>query len=212
MNVLIFAATGRTGRRVVQRALDAGYDVTGIARTPAKLGVSHERLVVKQGDITQYSSFVDALDGQDAVISAVGGGGRIFRRVTLFSEGITNIIRAMNKHGVSRLLPISAPGTNPNRDPNLPLFYEIFQKIFSPMYTDMHRMEEIIRNSDLDWTIVRPSALKDDVDLEQGTYRATVGYSHPESGVTTRDHLAEFMINQLDSDEFVREGVAIVSV
>jgi putative NADH-flavin reductase len=212
MNVMIFGATGRTGRRLVQRALDAGHDVTGIARTPAKLDIRHECLVVEHGDITEYSSFADALAGQDVVVSAVGGGGRILRRVTLFSDGITNIIRAMNDHEVSRLLVISAPGANPDRDPNLPLFYEIFQKIFSPMYTDLHRMEEIIRDCDLDWTIVRPSALKDEVDLETGTYQSTVGYSHPDSGITTRDHLAEFIIDQIDTDEYVRDGVAVVSV
>lgn len=211
MNVVIFGATGQTGRRLVQRALEDGHTVTAVVRTPADLGLSHSRLVIDQGDVTRYDSIVDSLAGQDAVISAIGGGG-VFRRVTLYSESIENIITAMNEYDVSQLLAITAGGTHPGRDPNNPLFFELFVKgiLLRRVYADMKRMEQIVESSGLDWTIVRPSGLSNDPG--NGTYRVTVGYSVPESTTTTRDDLAEFLVGELSAREYSEKGVAVVTV
>jgi putative NADH-flavin reductase len=71
-------------------------------------------------------------------------------------------------------------------------------------------MEAIVGESDLAWTIVRPSELTDDEGT--GDYRTKVGYSFPESSTTTRDDLAEFIVEELEANQFLREGVAIVTV
>jgi putative NADH-flavin reductase len=211
MNVAIFGATGRTGRRIVGRALDNGHRVTAVGRTPSKLDVSHDCLAVEQGDVKNSDSFADALQGQDAVVSAVGKES-VLRHVSLYSEGITNIIRAMNEHSVSRLIAISSGGTYPGRDPNNSLFYElVIKRVFlRRVYADMNRMEDIIKATDLDWTIVRPSGLSEDEGT--GNYRAKAGYSVPVSSTTTRDDLAEFIVEELDSEQFLQEGVAVVTV
>lgn len=211
MNVVIFGATGQTGRRLVQRALDDGHTVTAVARTPANLEISHDRLVLNRGDITRYDSITGSVQGQDAVISAVGGG-RLLRRVTLYSEGVENIIAAMDEHGVSRFLAITAGGTRPGHDPNNPLFFELIVKgiLLRRVYADMKRMEQIVENSDLDWTLIRPSGLSNAPG--DGTYRVKVGYSVPESSTTTRDDLAEFIITELSTHAYNKEGVAVVTV
>lgn len=210
MKVVVFGATGRTGRRVVERALDNGHHVTGIARTPSKLELTHESLYLEQGDVLDYESFADLLQGQDAVISTIGKESYL-SRVTLYSEGITNIVRGMNEHGVSRLIAITAGGTHPGWDRNNAVFYELFIKriLLRGQYQDMRRMEAIIQESDVDWTIVRPSGLSDDEGT--GNYRAKVGYSFSESSTTTRDDLAEFIVEELEMNQFVRDGVAVVT-
>ncbi|WP_435346337.1 NAD(P)-dependent oxidoreductase [Haloarchaeobius sp. HRN-SO-5] len=92
------------------------------------------------------------------------------------------------------------------------MFYEVLIKrvFLRRVYADMRRMEDRIRATDLDWTIVRPSGLSE--DNGSGNYRAKVGYSDPESSTTTRDDLAEFIVEELDSEQFLNEGVAVVTV
>jgi len=211
MNVVVFGATGRTGRRVVRRALDDGHHVTGIARTPSKLDLKHESLDVERGDVLDYESFADLLQGQDAVVSTIGKESYL-SRVTLYSEGITNVVRAMREHGVSRLIAITSGGTYPGWDRNNALFYEVlFKRIFlRGEYQDMRRMEALVRDTDLEWTIVRPSALSDDEGT--GSYRTKIGYSFSESSTTTRDDLAEFIVEELETGQFIRDGVAVVTV
>lgn len=211
MNIVVFGATGRTGRRVVERALESGHEVIGIARTPSKMGLTHERLTLVQGDILDYDSFANVFQGQDAVVSTVGKE-EYFSSVKLYSEGIENVIRAMDEYGVSRLVAISSGGTHPGWDRKNSVFYELLIKriLLRGEYTDMRRMEELIMDTDLDWTIVRPSGLSDTEGT--GEYRAKVGYSVPESNTTTRDDLAEFIADELESDQFLREGVAVVNV
>ncbi|POG53703.1 epimerase [Haloferax sp. Atlit-12N] len=211
MNIAVFGATGRTGRRVVRRSLDDGHHVTAVVRTPSKLDVNHDRLTVEQGDVTNYDSFADTLQGSDAVVSTIGKES-VLGRVSLYSDGITNIIQAMTEHDVSRLIAISSGGTYPGWDSNNAVFYELLIKrvLLRRVYADMKRMEDIVVETDLDWTIVRPSGLSDDTG--SGNYRATVGYSDPESSTTTRDDLAEFIVEELDSGQFLQQGVAVVTV
>lgn len=211
MKVVVFGATGRSGRRVVKRALDEGHAVTGIARTPSKMELTHAQLTLVRGDILNYDSFANVFEGQDAIISTVGKGER-FGSVELYSEGIENIIRAMETYGLSRLIAITSGGTYPGWDRKNSIFYELLIKrvLLRGEYMDMKRMEDRIMDTNLEWTVVRPSGLTD----EEGTgeYRVKIGYSIPESNTTTRDDLAEFIVDELESNQFVREGVAVVNV
>ena len=211
MNIVVFGATGQSGRRIVRYALDEGHTVTAIARTPVDLEMSHDCLAIDRGDVTKYESFADSLQGQDAVISAIGGGG-LLRRVTLYSEGIKNTITAMNAHDVSRLIGITAGGTHPGRDPINSVVFEWIVKgvLLRRVYTDMRRMEQIIENSELDWTIVRPSGLSNDPG--DGSYQTEVGYSIPEKETTTRDDLAAFIVDEIYANEYIRKGVAVVTM
>jgi len=148
--------------------------------------------------------------GTSAVVSTIGAG-RYLRRVVLYSQGIANVIRSMDEHGVARLIAISSGGTRPGWDRNTPAFYELLIKrvLLRGEYRDMRHMEAVIRDSDLAWTILRPSWLSDVAGT--GDYRTKVGYSFPERSTTTRDDLAAFIVEELETDGFLREGVAIVS-
>ena len=106
MNLIVFGATGGTGRHVVAQALSAGHTVTAVARRPEMLNKTHEQLHVVRGDVFESATFIQALAGQDAVVSALGV--RSQTPTTLFSAGVAQIMAAMHMHGVNRLVCISA--------------------------------------------------------------------------------------------------------
>ena len=108
MKLLVFGATGGTGREIVAQALDQGHVVTAFVRNPAALTTKHERLKLAQGDVLEYPSVEAAVPGQDAVLSALGV--RKLRKNTILSDGTKNLIRAMEQHGVKRFVCESSLG------------------------------------------------------------------------------------------------------
>lgn len=111
--IALFGATGRTGRRVLVRALAAGHEVRALVRDPAELGVAHDRLTVIPGDVLDPAAVARTIAGSDAVLSLFGqvkGSPR-----TLQAEGTRAIVNAMRRHGVSRLVTLSGGGLAPSR-------------------------------------------------------------------------------------------------
>src|SRR5690348_1732797 len=102
MKLLIIGSTGGTGRELVKQGLEQGHQVKAFARTPSKVGMSHQNLRIAQGDVTAYASIEAAVQGQDAVLCALGT--RVIRKNTIQSEGTRNIILAMRKNGIKRLV------------------------------------------------------------------------------------------------------------
>src|SRR6185437_11968559 len=94
MNVLVFGASGATGREVVKQALDRGHSVRAFVRDPGKLQIKHARLALTIGDVTEYTSVEGALRGTDAVASALGSGNSLNSHPALI-DGVQNIVRAM---------------------------------------------------------------------------------------------------------------------
>ncbi|HLE57871.1 MAG TPA: NAD(P)H-binding protein, partial [Rhodothermia bacterium] len=101
--ILIVGATGGTGRQLVARALERGHEVTAFVRNPSEPAIEHSRLTVVQGDVLDPSSLDAAMRGQEAVVSALGHK-RYFYPTRILSEGTRNILDAMARHGVSRLV------------------------------------------------------------------------------------------------------------
>src|SRR5579872_234956 len=167
MNVLIIGANGGTGRPAVELALEAGHRVTAMVRDPAKLPITHPNLTIIIGDIMQPDTFKIFLKGQDVVISAIGvSGGNLFsdKPTTLYSQGITNLLAAMEQYGVKRFFCISASALEVS--PVIPWYARfaakyVIQKLLKHMYADLRLMEGIIKASNAEWTIVRPPQLTD---------------------------------------------------
>ena len=114
---------------------------------------------VVQGDVLDGGVASDAVDGQEAVLVALGAGAAAERTAAVSSLGTLNVIRSMQRYHVRRLVVLSAGGTQPGPDPNLPW---AFERIIKPLflkhaYADLRRMETSVRQSELDWTIVRAS-------------------------------------------------------
>ncbi len=209
MKVLIVGATGRTGRLLVKGALERGHDVTALARAPEKLGDLAGRVRVVAGDVLDGGVVSDAVDGQDAVLVALSAAHKK-SEPAVNALGTLNVIRSMQRYQVPRLVVLSASGTQPGRDPNLPWAYE---KVVKPLflkhaYADLRRMETSVRQSELDWTIVRVSGALTD-GPPRGAYRAEPGYSLPGGRRIARADVAEYMLDQLTLRDDVGHAVAV---
>ena len=211
MKVAIFGATGGTDRIIIRRALERGYEVTAAARNPSALLGGHERLRVVKADVLQPQTLEAVVEDQDAVITSVSVGNAVKegRKPTiLFSEGTRNVIAAMERQGVRRLVCLSSSAVEP--DPALGI---IFGKIMRPlmfkeMYADMSRMEREVGSSGLDWIIVRPSTLTDN----PASGRYVLGIDRiPKGWRVPREDVAEFVLDQLRDDRYLGRAVAITS-
>jgi len=209
MNVLVVGATGRTGRLLTRGALQRGHAVTALVRAPEKLGDLAGKVRVVAGDVLDGGVVSDAVDGQDAVLVALSAAHRR-RAPAVNALGTLNVIRSMQRYGVRRLIVLSASGTQIGRDPNLPWIFDrvIKPALMGPAYDDLRRMETSVRQSELDWTIVRVSGALTD-GAPTGRYRAEPGYSLPGGRRLARADVAEYMLDQLTLKDDIGHAVAV---
>ena len=200
MKVLIIGATGATGQILMREALAQGHEVTALARNPsALLAPEDHRLRVLQGNALDASEVEAAVAGQDAVLSALGT--RSARPTTLFSESTHNLISAMDKHGVRRLVCITGIGVGDSKGHVGFLYDRIIRPfVVKNVYDDKERQEEAIKQSDLDWVIVRPARLTD--EPAKGEYRVYLGGSYTAKTISRADVTA-FMLAQLTDNTYV---------
>jgi|FLYN01.1.fsa_nt_gi putative NADH-flavin reductase len=199
MKVAIFGASGRTGVLLVEKALAAGHSVVAFLRNPAKLTIQHERLSTVQGDFHNLEKVEEAVRGVDAVLT-VAAPSRV---------GLENIIQAMKKHGVRRLISATGAGV-PDPDDRPRLIHkaiDLLIRVLSPeAYKNGIGQVEAIRASELDWTIVRAPMLTDQPG--DGNYR--VGYVGKDMGFQlSRTDLAEFMLKQLNDSTYLRKAPVV---
>jgi putative NADH-flavin reductase len=207
MRIAIFGASGRTGQHLVRQALDAGHHVVAFVRSPAKLGIHHERLSVVPGDVQDVAQVEKAVTGADAVISALGPTSNTPEYKV--SQGIENILAAMEKQGIRRLVISAGAGVGDANDkPRLfnKAMNVLLNVVARHVYEDMRRSVEIVRASDLDWTIVRVPMLTDG----PATGNIQVGYVGKGMGPRlSRADMATFMLQQATSDSYLRQAPAI---
>lgn len=207
MKITIFGATGQTGLYLVALALEAGHEVTVLIRTPSKLVIDDHRLTVLKGDITNADQVADAIAGADAVISVLGPTSN--RPDFVISQGIKHIITAMGKHGVRRLVVSAGAGvSDPNDKPGI--FNKVIGaivRIFSRyVYEDMVSAVTLVRQSNLDWTVVRVPMLTNE-PARGGIKVAYVGKGL-RSRITRAD-LADFMLGQVDDMTHLHQAPAV---
>jgi putative NADH-flavin reductase len=210
MKLTIFGATGATGTSLVQQALTAGHDVTAVVRDPARLAIpARHRLRIVTADVLDAAAISPAVDGEDAVISAVGPG---TGASTLRQDGTHSIIQAMQKTGTRRLLIVSGSivadeGDSPfTRYLLKPLARRTFLR---HVCADMRRAEDEIHASNLDWTIMRPPSLTD--KAARGTYRTATDRNLPHGFSISRADLAACMLTLPDNPASVHRHVAIAN-
>jgi putative NADH-flavin reductase len=210
MKVTVFGATGRIGEQVLRQALDAGHKVTAVVRDPARLEVRHPALeVATVPGLTDPEVLGPALEGSDAAISGVGPRGR--KDGPVASNATRGILGAMQASGVRRLVVVSAVPVGPvpqgesfvNRRILLPLIGVVAREV----YVDLAAMEDEIRRSATEWTIVRPPKLVN--RPLTGRYRTCVGGNVPRGYSISRADVAHAMLAALDDPATVRQAVGI---
>ncbi len=203
MQLIIFGATGGTGRELLKQSLEQGHTVTAYARNPDKIDdLKQSNLRVVRGDILDAAAVESAAAGHDAVLSAIGAGAG---RTTLREEGTRNIVEAMENTGVRRLVCQSSLGVGDSHA-NLQPFtkYIIISVFLRHAFADHERQETVVRQSSLDWTIVRPPHLTN--GPRTGVYRH--GFSTRDRrirGKISRADVADFMLDQLTDSTYVHQ-------
>jgi putative NADH-flavin reductase len=201
VKVLIIGATGSTGRILLEKALEQGHQVTALARNPSAVAPREYRPRVLGGNVLDPEAVEAAVAGQDAVLSALGT--RSTKPTTLFSESTHNVISAMDKQGVRRLVCVTGIGVGDSKGHVGFLYDRIIRPfVVKNVYEDKERQEEAIKQSDLDWVIVRPARLTD--EPARGKYRVFLGGSYTAKTISRAD-VAAFMLAQLTDDTYVRK-------
>jgi len=208
VKIAVFGSTGKTGRLLIDQALAEKYTVAAFARHPEKIGDATEGLTVIVGELDNPAAIDRAVDGADAVVSLLGQGRPV--RGTPCANGTRNILAAMSKAGVRRIVAIAtASAADPlDRPPLRSRLLIGFARVFMrPAYDDAVATAQAVRESDRDWTIVRPPLLRDG----PRTGRVKTGYLG--DGVTgtylSRANAADFMLRQLKSDQYVGQAPVV---
>ena len=207
MRLLVFGATGPTGRELVAQALAQGHEVTAFARRPDAVHARQGKLRVAQGDaMRDPQSIAEALKGQDAALCALGTGKVLFP-ARLQERSMGHIVPAMERAGVKRFILMSAFGVGHTaRDaPLVPRL--MYATVLAGVFGDKARGEETVRSSSLDWTIVYPTILTD--GPRTGVYRAGETIELQGLPQISRADVAHFMLAQLASEAYLRRGVAL---
>jgi len=207
MKITVFGATGKIGRLVVAQALEQGHEVTAFARNPQKVEQTHANLQVVQGDVLDYSAVEKAIIGRDAIVAALGM--PLMNNEKLRSKGTANIIRAMETTGVKRLICLSGLGAGDSME-ILPFHYKylLAPLIFRRVFADHTLKESYIKNSQLDWIIVRPANFTK--GAYTGKYREDIkaGDKPPRLRISHHD-VADFLVRQLSDDTYLHKTPVI---
>jgi putative NADH-flavin reductase len=205
--ILILGATGPTGRLITSQALERGHIVTAIVRSPEKAAEFKGARIIL-GDARDENTLREAVTGQDAVVSALGTPASPFREVTLLSKATRALVKVMKAEQVSRLVAITGIGAGDSRGHGGLIFDNvIFPLLLRHVYADKNRQEAIIRESGLDWTLVRPSILNNKPDRKP--VRVLEDLSNVHGGTISRADVASFVLDQVQEGSWVHRSPLI---
>jgi putative NADH-flavin reductase len=210
MNILILGGTGRTGRLITQAAVSNNHEVTAIIRDKTKATIAG--VTYLEGSPTDGNLLDSALKGIDAVVVSLNINrtsdspfAKVVSPLTLISDSVRALIPAMEKNGVRRIVSISASGVGDSWK-DMPLIGRWFIRSGNiwKAYLDHDRQEQALRQSDLDWTIVRPVMLN---DKDVYGYKAIIGKATASS--ISRKGVARFILDALETGEYKKQVVTV---
>ena len=206
MKIIVFGATGGTGRLIVAKALAQGHTVTAFVRTPEGLP-QHPHLHMMQGDVSDFGAVVDAVRGHRAVLSTLGA--RTRKKTGVLATGIPHILEGMRQEYVTRLIVLGAAGLHADygKYQNAATRIGIWtaRKTFLKYpFLDQAEQERLLRESEVDYTIVRAPRLVDEPST--GSYRVLPDALPPGALTVSRADVADFMLMQLTDPRFHRQG------
>lgn len=206
MKIAVFGGTGRVGRHIVGQALEEGHDIRVLTRNPTRVTSRDSHLAIVAGDVLDPAKVAETLAGCEAVLCALGGSGLI-NPGRAISIGTQNIVSAMKQHGPRRIIVISAFGMGDSRA-QLPMMFRVLTPLLRGYRTEKETQERILRDSGLDWTIVRPFQLTD--APKTGSYY--VGANPPRLKPLSRADLADFMLKQLTDNTFLKQAPQLLAL
>jgi putative NADH-flavin reductase len=210
--LVIIGANGGIGKQCVELALLAGHQVTAILRNPVKLETEHPHLKKVKGDVMLPGTFESYLENHDAIISTIGvaGGFGSDKPTILYSQGNANILKAMEQYGLKRIFLISASAIEIS--PVLPFYVRliekyVIQKLLKHMYADLRQMEQLVKQSRTDWTIIRPPQLTD--KSVTGRYRVAINTYLKNCLKISRADVAHYILNNVVNETTYQATIEI---
>ena len=208
MKVVIFGASGGTGRHLVTAALRQRHEVTAFVRSPADFGMAGANLAVFTGNVTDARAVERAIRGQDAVISVLGNS-RPGRPDPAVVQGIRHVLDAMRSHGVRRIVYQSFVGVSESRRHAGPFIRLVAARLLRHEIADHETKEALVRASALDWTIVRPPKLTNG----RATGQVRSGEHIPARAFfprLSRADVAAFMLGRLDDPSSFGKALSVM--
>jgi putative NADH-flavin reductase len=211
MRLTVFGATGGTGLQLVRQALDLAHEVTAVVRDPARLPTElRDRVDLVRADVMDPDAITPAVKDRDAVLIALGTRDR--GPTTIHSASMRSISTAMRHAHSRRLLLVSASGlvTDSADGPfTRYVLKPIVQRVFRDSYADLAEAERLLHETDLDWTIVRPSRLTDAGPTHR--YRTARDLNVRGGRSTTRADLADCMLALIDDRASIGHVISVAS-
>lgn len=208
MRLVIFGASGKTGQELVKQSLGKGHHITAFVREPSKLNITHLNLSIVKGNVTDYPLVEATIKGNDSIFSTLGAASP-FKYDQSVTDGIRNIVKAMEATGVGRLIYMSAINVKESRRYAGPLIAILGTTLLRTETAGHEARENIINKSHLAWTIVRAAGLNN--GKHTGLYRS--GEKIKANGITagiSRADVADFMLNQLTDTHYVRKSPMVM--
>jgi len=207
MKLAIFGSTGKTGLELIKQALEQGHAVTAFVRDPSRLAIEDEKLTLVTGDVFDAVTVDQAVQGQDAIICALGAGSEL-KKTTIRTTGTINIISSMQKNNVKRLMVVTAMGVGDSWN-TLSLFNKFFFATLLKSSRDDHESQEAaVKESGLNWTIVRPSGLTD--TPRTGVYEFGENIPAKTSKIARAD-VADLILKEVGQNDLIGKAVTITN-
>lgn len=208
MKVIIFGASGGLGQQLIMQCLEKNYTVSVFVRNPDKVKEHAGKINIFIGDVLDFNAVEKAIKGQDAVLVTLGI--RPGDKSKILSKGTDYIVRAMEKYKVRRLVCVTGAGLTENRQ-QLPVMWRLVMKLpfLNDMFEDKRLQESIVKNSKVDWILVRPANLTNglltkDYIIGENT-KLTLG------ATISRADTADFMVKQLTSRNWLHKGPLLIA-
>ncbi len=209
MRVLIIGASRGIGLETSRQMQEAGHTVRALSRSPIEHERSHPNFEQVRGDALNSQDINAALRGVDAVISSLGINlTALFQPVHLFSDATRILLAAMTGHGIKRLICVTGFGAGDSHERIGCLQRIPFNILFGRAYADKSQQEQLIKESSLDWTIVRPGVLTN--GRRTGRYKILNEPFQWRNGIISRANVADFIVRQIDDPTFVHQAPVVI--
>jgi len=206
MKLTIFGASGKTGVELVKQALEKKHVITAYLRDPSRMFIQHDQMDAITGDVLKAENVAEAVQGQDAVVCVLGSND--LKKTNIRSTGTANIIQALKQENIQRFIVVSAMGTGDSWDTLSSTGKFLYATVLKSSREDHEAQETVVKESGLDWTIIRPSGLTD--EPKTGEYE--VGENIPaKTSRISRADVADFILKELEQNAFIGKAVTITN-
>lgn len=203
MKIAVFGATGGIGKHVVNHALKEGYEVKAYVRNKSKYNKVHEKLSIVEGQLHEFNKIIDFVSNVDVVLSALGSSMDKSYNSFPVLEGHINILKAMELKGLRRFMTIGTPSLTFKADQKS-LYTQLAPKIGKKMFPNAIRelvsIGHVIKQSTLDWTVVRYM-----MPVDEDTGEIKVGFGKEKlKWKISRENIAKFMVNEVKENKYIQ--------